>query len=197
MGSSSLARDRTWAPALGVQSHQHWTTGKVPSLILIRSISWCFWLVPNFEPCGSISAKPVQSWKKKLVWVISLIPLLFPTSLYDTHNLIGKQTNILAGEPLPARENWKVLSENGREEEEEDEWKKRECEIGKEYILGQRSERREGKQRAKNQGGIVGPKVLASTLLLGLSWFLQGLHCPWLVQLFIGNAQLGSPVAQS
>ena len=48
---------------------------------------------------------------------------------------------------------------------------KRECEIGKEYTLGQRSERREGEQRAKNQGGILGPKVLASTLLLGLSWF--------------------------
>ena len=30
VGSSSLTRDRTWAPALGAWSLSHWTTRQVP-----------------------------------------------------------------------------------------------------------------------------------------------------------------------
>ena len=32
MGSSSLIRDRNWAPALGAQSLGHWTTREVPKM---------------------------------------------------------------------------------------------------------------------------------------------------------------------
>ena len=30
VGSSSLTRDQSWAPALGARSHGHWTTREVP-----------------------------------------------------------------------------------------------------------------------------------------------------------------------
>ena len=38
MGSSSLTRDRTWAPALGAQSLSHWTTEEVSQELHLRLV---------------------------------------------------------------------------------------------------------------------------------------------------------------
>ena len=39
MGSSSLTRDRTWAPALGVWSLSHWATREVPPAHLFKQVT--------------------------------------------------------------------------------------------------------------------------------------------------------------
>ena len=59
VGSSSLTRDRTWAPALGAQSLNHWASREVPDLNFyhvslceysIVYLSLCWWTVSIFSP---------------------------------------------------------------------------------------------------------------------------------------------------
>ena len=50
VGSISLTRDQTWAPALGVRRLSHWTTSEVPSQVLLVEMVPASFSAQGFTP---------------------------------------------------------------------------------------------------------------------------------------------------